>query len=209
MTKIDFKKLHKDWYKPSSKNVSAVNVPAMNFLMIDGKGSPDKNPSFTSAIEALFAVSFGLKFMFKKQPAPKGFFEYVVPPLEGLWWMPDNNPGFWVERKEEWLWTLMIMQPDFFTQEMVAGMIEKIKTKKGLDILDQMRFESFDEGKAVQILHVGPYSEEGPNIQKMHDFVAQEGWSLTGKHHEIYLGDPRRAAPEKLRTILRHPVKEK
>lgn len=206
MTKIDFKKKYKHWYYPSKKIPEIIDLPAMNYLMIDGQGYPGNNAHWTAAIETLYAVAFGLKFMFKKQAPPSNYFDYVVPPLEGLWWLPDGNPDFYMERLDDWRWTAMIMQPDFFTQDIVATKVEELKVKKGFPALDKIRLEKLNEGKVAQIMHIGPYSEEGPTIQKLHHFVKEQGLTLRDKHHEIYLSDPRRTAPEKMKTVLRHPV---
>lgn len=201
MDKIDLKKELKNLYNPSSKEATAVDVPAMNFLMVDGEGAP-ASPQYTAAIEALFSVSYALKFMVKKN---KGV-DYAVMPLEGLWWV-DDMTKFSAERKDEWKWTGMIMQPKYVTAEDVKVAVEQVQKKKNLPALPKLRFESFQEGKAAQIMHIGPFSAEGPNIQKMHTFILNSGHTLNGKHHEIYLNDPGKTAPEKLKTILRQPMK--
>ncbi len=201
MEKVDLKKELKHLYNPSSKEVMAVDVPAMNFLMIDGEGSPS-SPHHREAIEALFTVSYALKFMIKKG---KGV-DYAVMPLEGLWWM-DDMTKFTAERKDEWKWTAMIMQPKYVTAEDVKLAIEQTQKKKSLPARAKLRFESFHEGKAAEIMHIGPFSAEGPNIAKMHAFILGSGHALSGKHHEIYLNDPSKTAPEKLKTVLRQPMK--
>ena len=201
MDKIDLKKELKNLYNPSAKEVTAVDVPAMNFLLIDGEGSP-ASPQYTAAIEALFGVSYTLKFMVKKG---KGV-DYAVMPLEGLWWV-DDMAKFSAEHKDEWKWTSMIMQPKYVTSDDVKVAVEQVKKKKNLVALPKLRFESFHEGPAAQIMHIGPYSAEGPNIAKIHAFILNSGHSLSGKHHEIYLNNPGKVAPEKLKTILRQPMK--
>ena len=174
----------------------------MNFLMINGEGDPNTSDDYRGAIEALFTVSYAVKFMIKKGPAA---IDYGVMPLEGLWWT-DDMADFSRDNKDIWQWTAMIMQPECVT----AGLLEEAKAqaarKKDLRSAPKLRFGSFLEGQAAQILHVGPYAEEGPTIARLHDFIAEEGLSRAGRHHEIYLGDPRRTAPAKLKTIIRQPV---
>ncbi len=201
MEKVDLKKELKNLYNPSPKEVTAVDVPAMNFLMIDGEGSPS-SPQYREAIEALFSVSYALKFLVKKG---KGV-DYAVMPLEGLWWV-DDMTKFSAERKDEWKWTAMIMQPKYVTAEDAKLAIEQTRKKKSLPALSKLRFENFHEGKAAEIMHIGPFSAEGPNIAKMHAFILGSGHALSGKHHEIYLNDPSKTAPEKLKTVLRQPMK--
>jgi hypothetical protein len=201
MEKIDFKKELKHLYNPSAKKVSTVDVPAMNFLLIDGEGSP-ASPQYSAAIAALFNVSYTLKFMVKKTKSV----DFAVMPLEGLWWV-DDMTKFSAERKDEWKWTSMIMQPKPVTAEDFKLAIDQVRKKKALPALSKLRFESFNEGKAAQIMHIGPYSAEGPNIAKIHAFILNSGHALSGKHHEIYLNNPAKTAPEKLKTILRQPMK--
>lgn len=201
MKKVDLKKELKDLYNPSSKEIAIVEVPKLNFLMIDGTGDPNTAKEYKDAIEALFSLSYKLKFMIKKTED----FDYVVMPLEGLWWA-DNMSKF-AEDKNLWKWTAMIMQPKQVTEEAVDKAIEELKKKKKLVALSKIRFESFHEGKAAQIMYFGPYSNEGPTIQKIHDFIKQHKGILVGKHHEIYLSDPRRVTSENFKTILRQPMK--
>jgi hypothetical protein len=201
MSKVDYKKEMKEMYSSSSKTVSVVDVPPMMFLMIDGQGDPNTSQSYREAVEALFTVSYTLKFMVKKQKSV----DYAVMPLEGLWWS-DNMADFTSGRKDQWKWTAMIMEPQIVTAEDVKAAIAQAKKKKNLASIDKLRFECFSEGKAAQILHLGPYAAEGANIAKIHAFIQSSGHSLSGKHHEIYLSDPSRAAPEKLKTILRQPM---
>ncbi len=201
MKKIDFKKELKHLYNASAKEAVIVDVPKMNFLMVDGQGDPNTAKEFQEAAEVLYSVSYTLKFTIKKQQE----IDYGVLALEGLWWADDVS-DFAAGNLDKWKWTLMIMQPEYVTAELVKEAIEQVKKKKDLPALPKLRFESFEEGKAAQIMHLGPYSEEGPTIQKLHDFVKEQGLQLHDKHHEIYLSDPRRSAPEKVKTILRHPV---
>lgn len=201
MPKIDLKKQLKHLYNPSQKEVSVVDVPPMNFLMIDGQGDPNTSEAYQQAIEALFSVSYTLKFMIKKGEAA---IDYAVMPLEGLWWAEDMTQ-FSAENKDAWLWTAMIMQPEYVTEKLFEDAKEQAAKKKDLPALSLIRFEPFHEGKAAQIMHIGPYAEEGPTIEKIHHFIKQQGGELRGKHHEIYLGDPRRTAPERLKTVIRQP----
>lgn len=201
--KIDYKKTLKHLYQPSAKAPQIVAVPAMSFLMMDGEGNPNTSPAYQSAVEALFGVSYALKFMSKRAMG----LDYVVMPLEGLWWgTPKGQHRFSEEEKANFLWTMMIMQPDHITAAMVAEAIGTVRRKKGLADLDSLRFTTFEEGIAVQILHIGSYDTEGPTVDRMHRFAYDRGYELRGKHHEIYLSDPRRTQPQKLKTILRHPL---
>jgi len=199
--KIDFKKELKLLYKPSAKKVEIVNVPIMNYLIVDGDGGPNAQ-SFQEAIEALYGLSYTLKFMIKKG---KEGVDYGVLPLEALWWVDDMSK-FSVEDKDSWKWTLMIMQPKYVTLNLVEEAIEQLKKKKNPVALSKVKFEDFEEGKVAQIMHIGPFSEEGPTVQKVHAFIEANKEKLTGKHHEIYLSDIRKAAPEKWKTIIRQPM---
>ncbi|MHA1940570.1 MAG: GyrI-like domain-containing protein [Candidatus Hodarchaeales archaeon] len=206
MAKIDYKKKFKDIYQPKAKVVSVVDVPAFNFLMIDGKGYPGTSQEYQDAMATIYPISYTLKFMMKKKGK-----DYVVMPLEGLWWADDMTvfTTEFMERKEEWKWTSLVMQPEFVTEEMVKEAIAEIEAKgKELPSLSRIRFESYLEGKSAQIMYFGPYSEEGPTIQKIHDYIKELGGHFDGlknKHHEIYLSDPRRTKPERLKTIIRQP----
>lgn len=188
----------------ASPTPSWVEVPKRQFLMIDGHGDPNTSAEYHQALEALYALSYALKFALKKAQGR----EYKVGPLEGLWWA-ENMTEFSTERKGDWNWTMMIAQPEAVTQEWFEKVRLEVSHKKHLPALDKVRLESFKEGKAAQMLHLGPYSSEGPNIQKLHRFIRGQGYRFDGrtqKHHEIYLGDPRKTQPEKLKTILRQPV---
>jgi hypothetical protein len=201
MTKIDFKKELRHLYNPSAKKVEIVDVPLMNFLLIDGSGDPNAAQEYKDAVEALFAASYALKFMVKG----KGV-DYGVLPLEGLWWT-DDMTQFSMENKNIWTWTSMIMQPEYVTEDLVSKALEQVEKKKNPPALSKIRFESFHEGLSAQIMHIGPYSAEAPTIEKLHNFIRENGYELRGKHHEIYLSDPRRSAPDKLKTIIRQPMK--
>jgi hypothetical protein len=201
MEKIDYKKQLKHLYGPSPKKVESVDVPQMNFLMVDGKGDPNTSKAFSDAIEALFPLSYALKFMVKEQMSV----DYGVLPLEALWWADDMSV-FNTGEKDAWKWTAMIMQPELITASMVEESRKAVQMKKSPVSLPLVRFEAFWEGKAAQMLHVGPFSEEGPAIEKVHAFIESSGNRREGKHHEIYLSDIRRAAPEKWKTIVRQPM---
>ena len=206
MDRIDFRKHLKALYGPTRKQgFHLVDVPMMRFLMVDGHGDPNVTPAYREAVETLYGVAYALKFASKKQLEK----DYVVPPLEGLWWSRDMK-SFLTREKGKWDWTMMIMVPEWIGPAMIETTIDTVKRKKAPPALDRLRVEPLEEGRAVQVLHIGPYDAEGPVLEKMHnEFLPENGLALTGKHHEIYLSDPRRAAPEKLRTILRQPVKEK
>ncbi len=201
MKKIDFKKDLKHLYQPSAKEVALVEVPAMNFLMIDGQGDPNTSPSYQQAVEALFSVAYAIKFKVKKTLA----IDYGVLPLEGLWWA-DDMATFSVDDKSAWKWTMMIMQPGFVSAAMVRDVIAEVKKKKDLPALALLRCAPFNEGKCAQILHVGPFSAEGPTVAKVHAFIAAIG-KRSDKHHEIYLSDIRKADPSKWKTVIRQPVR--
>jgi hypothetical protein len=198
---IDFKRELKHLYQASAKEVALVEVPPMNYLMVDGQGDPNTAQSYKDAIEALFSVSYTLKFMLKKSPAA---LDYGVMPLEGLWWA-DDMKDFGTGDKSNWKWTAMVMQPPFITPALVDSAISEVQKKKSPVALNKLRLESFAEGRCAQILHIGPFAQEGPAIEKVHQFIAAHG-QLRGKHHEIYLSDIRRAAPEKWKTLIRQPM---
>jgi hypothetical protein len=204
MSKIDFKKELKHLYRPSPKEFVVVDVPPMNFLMIDDHGDPNTAQEYQDAVEALYAVSYKLKFTSKKELGK----DYVVPPLEGLWWAEDMEAFTAARDKSAWDWTMMIMQPEWITQEMVEEAVKQVE-KKGLPALSKLCLKTYHEGLAVQILHIGSYDDEGPTIAQMHhQFMPEKGYEPAGKHHEIYLSDPRKVAPEKLKTVLRQPVRK-
>ncbi|KAF1719254.1 GyrI-like domain-containing protein [Pseudoxanthomonas wuyuanensis] len=201
MKKIDLKKELKQLYRPSAKEVVQVDVPAFRFLMVDGKGDPNASLAYAQAVEALFSVSYTAKFMLKKGPAQ---IDYAVMPLEGLWWADDLS-AFVADDRANWKWTMMIMQPHFVATEVIDAAIAAVRSRKPLPGLDRLRLEEFSEGRCAQVLHVGPFTEEGPTIERLHAFInARSG--LAGKHHEIYLSDIRRADPAKWKTIIRQPM---
>ena len=203
--KVDFKKTQKKLYQPSSKEVVIIIVPEMQFLMIDGMGSPGDSQEYQDALATLYPVAFKTKFLSKGKGK-----DYVVPPLEGLWWAEDMN-DFQSGHREKWKWTMMIMQPEWITKELIKEAIEITrKNKQELsELLTKLRIENYNEGKSAQIMHLGPFSEEGPTIDKVHNFISENQRGkfdgLTQKHHEIYLSDPRRAKPENMKTVIRQP----
>jgi len=203
MEKIDFKKKLKHLYGASAKEMSVVDTPELRYLMLDGKGDPNTSEEYSHGVEALFSLSYTLKFMLKKG---KEAINYGVLPLEALWWAEDMS-SFTDNDKSNWQWTLLMMQPDFISREHVEQATRQVEEKKNPPALQKIYFETLNEGKCAQIMHIGPFSEEGPTIEKLHQFIAQQGCELQGKHHEIYLSDIRRAAPEKWRTIIRQPFK--
>jgi len=202
MGKIDLKKKLKSLYGPSAKQVVAIDVPAMNFLMVDGRGDPGTAKAFSEAIEALYPLAYTLKFMVKRGGIA---IDYGVMPLEGLWWA-DDMAAFTAGKRDDWKWTLMIMQPEWITGDLVDLAIAEVAKKKDPPALPLIRFESFREGPSAQILHMGPFSGEGPTIEKVHAYIQDSGHQRRDKHHEIYLSDMRRTAPERLRTIIRQPM---
>jgi hypothetical protein len=200
LEKLDIKKALAPLYQPSAKTVVQVEVPVMKFLMIDGQGDPNTSIAYAQAIEALFSVSYTLKFLVKKGALAT---DYGVMPLEGLWWANDMST-FTTNDKASWKWTMMIAQPDFVPDEFIQEAIQ-VARKKAIPSLDQLRLEEFSEGRCAQTLHIGPFSEEGPTIARVHQFIDERS-SRRGKHHEIYLSDIRRASPDKWRTIIRQPM---
>ena len=185
---------------------SVVDMPSLRFLMVDGEGDPNGNPAFSNAVEALYAVSYCAKFSLKKQ----GGGAFKVAPLEGLWWSATGrNYLLSGLDKSDFMWTVMIRQPGEVSPKVFRDSVREALTKKENPALATVRFEKFAEGRSAQVLHLGPYSAEGPTIALLHEFIVQQGGTPAGKHHEIYLGDPRRAKPEKLKTIIRQPFAKK
>jgi len=200
MKKIDLKKELKSLYQPSAKAVALIEVPAMNYLMIDGEGDPNTSKSYAEAIETLFAVAYTVKFQIKRSQE----IDYGVMPLESLWWADDMS-AFSKGDKSDWKWTALIMQPSFVTAAIVTAAIADVKKKKNPPAIAKVRFAPLSEGTCAQTLHIGPFSEEGPTIEKVHEFIRARG-KLVGKHHEIYLSDIRKAAPAKWKTVVRQPL---
>lgn len=203
---IDLTKQFKHLYSPSTKEPSIVDVPSFNLLMLDGHGNPNTSPEYVEVLEALYSLAYTMKFAMKKSTG----IDFKVMPLEGLWWVQgaqSDQAEFVKQDKDSWYWTMMILQPPVVTAEWVETARQQAQAKKDAPTrIAQIRFEKYHEGLSVQLMHLGPYSEEGPNIARMHAFALGQGYHLEGKHHEIYLGDPRRTAPEKLRTVIRQPI---
>jgi hypothetical protein len=202
VVKLDLRKTLKPLYTASAKP-ALVEVPELAVLMVDGAGDPNGSSAFEEAMGALYGAAYTLKFALKKRA--ENPFDFSVMPAEGLWWCQDMR-AFSPDDRSNWLWTLMIVLPDRITRDDFTGAVEALRAKKNPPGLDRLRFERFHEGLSAQIMHVGPYAEEPATIERLHAFIAQQGHTLRGKHHEIYLSDPRRTAPEKLKTILRQPV---
>ena len=204
---FDFKKEYKDLYLPKDAPMK-INVPPMQFIMIDGIGDPNDR-LYQDAVGALYTVAYTIKMSKKWPPSPTDYFDFVVPPLEGLWHIPDDAL-FDPENRGDWQWTAMIRMPDFVTEQVFAGARTKCKEKKPEIDLGSVRLAPFHEGLCVQIMHIGPYREESISIEKLHRFMAENNLtnmtSNTRKHHEIYLNDPRKTAPDRLKTIIRLPV---
>lgn len=201
--KTDFKKSMSS-YKAKKSKFAIIEVPTLRYLMIDGENGPDSN-DFLDAIQTLYPVAYKLKFM-SKQDLGK---DYVVPPLEALWWADDWRAFTSSFDKSKWQWTAMILTPDWITSEMFESALAIVAAKAKAEILDKLRVAELREEKVVQTMHVGPFDEEGPVLRKMHEkFIPENGLEMCGKHHEIYFSDFRKTAPEKLRTILRQPVKQ-
>ena len=203
--KIDFKKQYKDLYMPKA-TPSLIEVPLISYLMVDGSGAPE-GESYQEALELLYSIAYTIKMSKMGGTQPEGYIDYVVPPLEGLW--DCAAEGFDPDRTK-WTWTSLLRQPDFVTQDVFAWACGELKKKKPELNLERIRLEPYDEGLCVQIMHMGPYSEEQASIDKLTAFIQENGLKdacgLHRRHHEIYLSDPRRTAPEKLKTVLRHPV---
>ncbi len=204
MPKLDLKKELKQFYAASAKQIRQIDVSAMRYLMVDGQGDPNTTPEYVQAVEALFSVSYITKFAVKRGPQA---IDYGVMPLEGLWWADDHSV-FATNDRANWKWTMMIHQPALVADEVIHAAIADATKRKALPALPKLRLETFTEGLCAQVLHVGPFTEEGPTIERLHAFIAERG-KLAGKHHEIYLSDIRRAAPERWKTIIRQPMNAK
>ncbi|WP_234660974.1 GyrI-like domain-containing protein [Agromyces marinus] len=201
--KYDVKKAHRGLYAPGAGDFVLVDVPPMQYLAVDGHGDPNTAPQYGIAVEALFGTAYAVKFASKRMSGR----DFVVAPLEGLWWA-DDPASFSARRKDEWSWRLLIHQPDWIDQAAVAAAVEATRAKRENPALDRLRLERLHEGQSAQILHVGPYDAEAPTLARLHDeWMPGRGLTFAGPHHEIYLSDARRTAPERLRTVLRQPVR--
>lgn len=200
MTKVNYRKALKEFYTGKAVTPVVVTVPKMNFLMVDGKGDPNTSQEYVDAIQALYSVAYTIKFLCKNKYDQ----DFGVMPLEGLWWTA-NMADFSEKHKSNWLWTAMIMQPEVVTKERFNEALALIRKRKSPKSLNKVRFEPYEEGRSAQIMYVGPYSDEGPTILKLHEFLKEEGGKLDDNrhHHEIYLNDPRRTVPSKQKTIIR------
>lgn len=201
MEKLDLLKQLKDFYSAPLNDVVFKVIPSFNYLMIDGEGDPNTSQFYKDAVQALFSVAYTIKFSIKKGSEA---IDFKVMPLEGLWWADDMRK-FGSGDKKDWKWTMMIMQPIYVTKIIVNLATKQVVDKKGLPIADQVRLETLAENTVVQLLHKGSYSSEGANIQKLHQVIQEHGYSLSGKHHEIYLNTPLKTATENLKTIIRQP----
>lgn len=206
MNKIDLRKELKNFYQPSAKQVTVVDVPAFQFAMVDGQIElgvlPGSSPAFQQAVEALYGITYTLKFASKLRKIDP--IDYTVMTLEGLWWVEDGE--FDITKPGSWRWTAMILQPDHITTEMYHEALVQLRKKKPGPGLDRLRLETFHEGLCMQIMHIGPYAAEPATIARMEAFAQENGYRKRGVHHEIYLGDPRRSDPAKLKTVLRQPI---
>lgn len=209
MAGLDYKKENKDLYQPPRKPV-LIMVPRIRFIMVDGEGYPGGNPEYQKAIQVLMSLSYGIKMMPRRGYTPEGYFDFVVPPLEGLWWIPAGEV-FSFQDKSNWLWTMMVRQPEFVDQELFELAVKETGKKK-IPGLQKARLEDFEEGLSLQMMHVGPFSTEPESLAVLEHYMAENGYQDTfyrgGKHHEIYLSDPRKSAPDKLKTVLRQPVEK-
>ncbi|MDA8284169.1 MAG: GyrI-like domain-containing protein [Actinomycetota bacterium] len=200
-TKVDLRRELRQFYT-AKRLPGVVEVPELAFVAIDGHGDPNTSEDYREAVSALFSVSYAARFALKRA----GVIDFGVMPLEGLWWATDMS-AFSIADKSAWDWTMLIVQPDEVTADVFAAAKDKAAAKVPRAALERLRLERLAEGLAAQVLHVGPYSAEGPTVVSLHAFVAEQGRELAGKHHEVYLGDPRRSAPEKLKTIIRQPMR--
>ena len=212
--KIDYKKKYKDLYLPKQKPM-VVDVPTMTFIMVNGSGNPNNEEGeYQQAVELLYGLAYIIKMSKRNGYEPEGYFDYVVPPLEGLWWLEDDNMDFTLKNK--YCWTSMIRQPEFVTKEVFKWACEELKRKKSKIDTSKAYLESFSEGLCVQIMHIGPFDDEPKSTKLIASYIGENSLKdaissaypdgRIRRHHEIYLSDPRKTAPEKMKTILRHPV---
>ncbi len=217
--KLDYKQAYKELYQPA-REPGLVTVPEILFLAVDGRGDPNQEGgAYQQALEALYALTFTVKMSKMGGRAPEGYFEYTVPPLEGLWWLADDADRGFFANKERYFWTSMIRQPEFVTEDVLCWAKEEVQKKKPHLDISKARLLSFAEGLCVQVLHLGPYDAEPETLARMNAYVKENGLEndigaplpggMRRRHHEIYLGDPRKSSPEKLKTVLRHPVKRR
>ena len=209
MKKLDLRRKYKHLYQPSAGKVDVVEVPELSFVMLDGrieKGhSPGDSPAFLEAIQALFGISYTLKFQSKLRK--KDAVDYSVMSLEALWWVEDGR--FEISKPDNWCWRAMMMQPEHITADMFAEALAQLRRKKPSPALDRLRLDRYCEGQCIQTLHIGPYSAEPATVERMRAFAQENGYLIANQHHEIYIGDPRRSAPDKLKTVLRHQAEKR
>ncbi|KAF0109821.1 MAG: hypothetical protein FD147_2045 [Chloroflexi bacterium] len=203
MDKLDLKKQYKALYSSSAKDFSVLSIPPLQYIMVDGHGDPGSAPEYLDSVQTLYSLAYTLKFHIKKTLAR----DFTVMGLEGLWWMPDMSQ-FSMERKADWDWTMMILQPDFVTLDLFEEAKRQAVAKGKALLSTRARLETLVEDLCVQIMYFGAYDDEPPTIARMHAFIHAQGYVPNGKHHEVYLSDPRKVAPEKNKTILRQPVKK-
>lgn len=211
MAVFDFKKEYKELYMPK-KTPSIIDVPTMRFIMVNGEGDPNTSPLYKKAVEVLYGLSYTIKMSKKGETQPEGYYDYVVPPLEGLWAIDEDKPfdGSVAGRKDEFRWVMMIRQPEFVTQEVFEKAKEILAKKKPELDTGIARLEDYTEGLCAQIMHIGAYDDEPPTVAALEKFIETNGYRtvMSGmrQHHEIYLSDPRKTVPEKLKTVIRHPI---
>ena len=205
---VDYKNTEKDLYQPKTAP-SIIDVPEMTFIAVDGKGDPNTSEAYRIALEILYGLSYSIKMSKMGGSAPEGYFEYVVPPLEGLWWSSDGGMVDYTD-KGGFCWTSMIRQPEFVTQEVFKAAKETLAKKKPELNTSMARIMKFTEGLCVQVMHIGSYDDEPTTIAAMEQYAVDNGYAIdlsdNRRHHEIYLSDPRKTAPEKLKTVIRHPI---
>ena len=202
MGKLDLLKQKKDLYSASLNKVTFLTISPLNYLMINGEGDPNTSQLYKDSLQALYSLAYALKFAIKKD---KPSINFKVMPLEGLWWIDDMNL-FSVKNKGDWKWVMMILQPDLINHILVKEICEQVVQKKGLLLAKKVRLEQYIEGDCAQLLHLGSYSAESENIEKLHKTIFKHGYQRKGKHHEIYLNTPLKTTPEKLKTIIRQPI---
>ena len=213
MEKLDYKKAYPDLYLPK-QTPSIIAVPKMTFVMVDGTGDPNTSEAYQDALAVLYGISFAIKMSKMGGNQPEGYFEYVVPPLEGFWSVDDAQfTGSGITDKARLVWTSAIRQPEFVTQAVFETAAQQLKRKKPQLPVEKARLVIWKEGLCAQAMHIGSYDDEPATLAKLDEFVAQQGYSIDinqeRRHHEIYLGDPRKTAPQRLKTVLRHPIKKK
>jgi len=201
LTKLDLKRTMRRLYFPPANQPVLVDVPEMQFLMIDGRGDPATSHTYAEAIDALFTVSYALKFTIKRVDPED---DYTVMPLESLWWTDEKR--FDADDRSTWRWTAMVAQPPVINQDLVRAAAHEAAHKRRFPALRKMRLDGFREGLSAQILHIGRYEDEAPTIRKLHAFISEHDYPVRGRHHEIYLSDPKRCAPERMRTVIRQPI---